>query len=273
MYGGLSQPIFVLGLNQSGANLLCRLLSRHPELSTTRHALGAGRSPRAWVPDDLEIDFSFRLSGLPEKIRPSIYFDCFSHPAYLARYRLTERDLAAEDHERMVAAFRSVMGDSSRRLLQATSLGVIRSRYLQAVLPDATFVGVVRDPYAQVAANARRSNKWGAIEEQAFHWSEGYQQLLADRAALKRFMLVRYEDLVADPLETVEKVCGHCALEFTAKLLDGLRLDQEANDRLIAALDRHDRAVITKLCKRTMQKLGYAPASKDRLAAPSRAVA
>lgn len=266
MQNDLPRPIFLLGVRESGGHLLQHILSKHPCLSAARLAetrssldrLGrAGRQPGLLPGTSLP---------LPAKLRCDAHADCFAHPAYRPNYYLTEADVEPGDRAALVGIYRAAMPDATGRLLSFDPPNLIRARFLQALFADACFVTVVRDPYAAVAAASRRRAKWGTIEEQALHWATAYETLLAERRFLKRRLLVRYEQLIAEPIQVLEAVCRHMRIDFTPALLAAVDLPLEANERAIATLDARDLRIITRACRRTMSRLGYVP--RDKSGAP-----
>lgn len=270
MQEDLTRPIFVLGVDESGAHLLQLILSHHP-LLTTRTPARARRSFRAGNPGRILRSLERpEPNPWPRKMWPEEHFDCFAHPAYLPHYRLTEADVEPGDREALQAAYRLAMGDTSRRLVEYDPANLARARYLQALFPDATFVIVVRDPYANVAAASSDRSRWGAIEAQALHWSAGYEALLADRRSLKRRVIVRYEQFVTEPRGVLEAICRHCRVDFAPELMTALDLETGYNERLIGRLDQRDLRIITRACGRTMARLGYARRDKFGRPLPGR---
>ena len=261
-----SSPIFLLGLHESGASLVGRALASHPELTTVQPAVAVAGRRRGPPAKEGILDPGSGLDALAQKLQLGPHADCFAHPAYLSRYRLTEADVKPGDGGELSAAFLAAMIEPARRLSSMLPINTVRSRYLYALFPDARFVAIVRDPYANVSANTLRRNRWGAIEEQALHWSEAHDCLLADRSKLQHCLLVHYEELVADPTGTMEKIARYCLITFIPTLLEQAGAQADSNDRLTALLDKHDRTIITKVCKQTMRKLGYSvldPAGAD----------
>jgi hypothetical protein len=73
----------------------------------------------------------------------------------------------------------------------------VKGRFLQALFPDAAFVMVVRHPVAVTEA----TRKWSRRPAGALlgHWAAAHRLLLGDLPHLRHVVVVRYEDLVADP--------------------------------------------------------------------------
>lgn len=262
MQNEVCRPIFVLGLNKSGTSLLYLCLSRHPQLSAIQVPTSAPRRKHETSMlylSDYNISEGHKLTSLPAKLRPSDHASCFAHPSYLPKYRLTEADVAADDWQLVHAAYHAAMVDSNKRLCEKSPPNLVRSRYLQALFPDATFVAIVRSPYANLSANAKKRNKWGTVAEQAAHWAGGYETLLTDSQHLRRLLIIHYEELVDNPRGTLAAVCAHCQLDYSPELLAGTSIECGVNDQLIALLTAADVRVITAACQDVMRRLGYDP--------------
>jgi hypothetical protein len=99
----------------------------------------------------------------------------------------------------------------------------IYCRYIESirgVLPEARFVHIIRDG-RDAALSLRRmwfSPGW-EIETQASYWRDGV--LAARRAGVGRddYMEIRYEELVLNTPEILERVCAHLALSFEDAML------------------------------------------------------
>ena len=84
---------------------------------------------------------------------------------------------------------------------------VIDAEKILADFPDGHVVHVVRNPYSGFADTSKRP--W-PLSLERYTWTWTYCQLLALTYAEKypdRFHVVRFEDIVADPAETLGKLC------------------------------------------------------------------
>jgi hypothetical protein len=256
----LRAPIFVVGLNKSGTSLLYLLMSRHRDVSGLRGDDGKKKSGSARLYlANYGLTEGHKLPGLPERLRPSDSSNLFAASSVLDRYRATENDVAPGEAQAAADAYLAAMIAPSQRLVEKSPPNLVRTRYIQGLFPDATFVAIVRDPYANVASNAKRHTKWGSVAEQAEHWSNAHTAFLDDRPHLKRCVTVRYEDLAADPEATLRRVCDVAGLDSDAGMIDGVSVDAALNDDLLALLTDDDRATISaSISPPTAEVLGYA---------------
>lgn len=95
-------------------------------------------------------------------------------------------------------------------------------RRVMQLMPDAKFVVLVRDYRDVIAAWQRR--KLGQSQTTAFLakvWQIAYSQVLPFLTRQDpRFMLVRYEDLVRQPQETLIRICSFVGKTFCPEMLD-----------------------------------------------------
>jgi hypothetical protein len=107
---------------------------------------------------------------------------------------------------------------------------------LLAVYPDALVIQTHRSPRTAIASAcslaAHASAGWsprftgGVIgQTQLDLWARGLSLFTAERARHDpaRFHDVRYDDLVADPVGTVEAIYGHFGLPLTGQAADAIR--------------------------------------------------
>ncbi len=216
----IARPIIILSAPRSGSTLLFETLSRHPEL----YSLGT------------------ESHGLIES-NPSLSppFNNFDSNA------LTESHATPEITERIRNAFASSIvsyskerppSDASVRLLEKTPKNAVRIPFLKKLFPDARFVHLVRDPIKNIASiiDAWQSGRfvtypflpgwdahwslflppgWRTLKGQsladvaAYQWKVANQSILSnlDYSETGDTVLVRYEDLVAEPQKVLARIC------------------------------------------------------------------
>ena len=123
----------------------------------------------------------------------------------------------------------------AKNVLASGRLGIV-----EQALPDARYVHLVRHPYQTVASMLSMYHApWATFTPQILKNGPESRQLaqlllayvdhLAKRAlaAPQRYLTIQYDDLVADPVATVEQVYQHLGLEIT----DAYRVELVANTR------------------------------------------
>lgn len=131
-------PIVVVGAGRSGTTMIRRALGMHPEVVS--------------APFELNYLWRYGNRGLP-------------HDFLVPEEHLSPRikEYIAENLEKIRKR------EGQGRLLDKTVANVVRLRYVQAVLPDARIVHVIRDGRA-VAASA--INRWSAPQPKSYYLSK-----------------------------------------------------------------------------------------------------
>jgi hypothetical protein len=246
----LSRPVCIFGTGRSGTTLLFKLLCSHPAVGWFSNY--TNRFPRltclAAVSRVLNYDWARTHLNEAWSLRPR---PCESYRLYnhLTDGLMAEpgRPLSAADatdsiirrYRRCVAAHLQYQG--KRKFVQKHT-GYPHAGFLDAILPDACFINVVRDgrAVARSMVNVRwwdgtmKSWWWGPMDaaDQAEYLASGREPIVlaaiawktlmrrnADARALLpdgRYMELRYHDLVNDPSGTIERVTEYCELEPSA---------------------------------------------------------
>ena len=151
--------------------------------------------------------------------------DALGGPGFFAHNplaHLTEAsDLATEESAAQLRAEWGAHWDESASwLLEKSPSSLLRTRFLQALFPDASFVVVLRHPIA----NAYATRAWGeahggkaslgreAAADFVEHWLAAHAILDADLPHLRRVRIVHLEELSAAPQATFDAICGDLGL-------------------------------------------------------------
>lgn len=243
-----SRWLFLLGVNNSGTTLLNRVLESHPQISGM-HPEGQNIS-RA-----------------------------YPHPAQLGVVRVwSEREdvLRWTEEDDPAPALRALYDWSyylapGQILLEKSPTNTMRTRWLQRNFAAASFLAVVRHPYAVCEGIRRRASH--SIERACRHWVRAHQILLEDLPHLERAKLVRYEDFCDQPIESLQEIQSFLKLthpfdpsllssEFNIHNVDntGLKIEN-LNPKSVARLSQNEINQIDELAGPTMSQLGYKVAS------------
>ena len=84
-------------------------------------------------------------------------------------------------------------------LAEKSPANIIRSRYLQAVFPDAIFIFILRHPIATCMATSKWTGAYMTTLIQ--NWVICHELLLEDLPFLKRAMVLKYEEFTKNPKE------------------------------------------------------------------------
>jgi hypothetical protein len=93
---------------------------------------------------------------------------------------------------------------------------------IEALLPEAAFIHLIRDG-RDVALSLRRT--WFApgrdVATLARHWADQVAATRADGRGCRRYVEVRFEDLVTDPRRTLSRLCRFLELPFAGGIASG----------------------------------------------------
>jgi len=211
-------PFFIIGVPRSGTTLLSVMLSNHPEVYVDGDSVGMplARLYRRYLRGNCASNADEAGAFLQKLLARS----------YKGRLqRLTEGvlwDAGSESLQefffRAVCAFaerqgKKMWGDKTPEL----------NFYLQEIIqlfPDAKFIHLLRDP---------RPNAWSLHQRQLYplplaaqYWREINGMACAQRNLLgaDRFLILKYEDLLQYPRESMEEVCSFLGLPFVEEVLD-----------------------------------------------------
>lgn len=137
---------------------------------------------------------------------------------------------APADDERLVfegwaalcARFGPVFFEKSPQHIQHWAVLSLLLRYIQSTDHDVRVVGLVRNPLAMVYS---AWHSWGSDPRtRPSVWQQSYQNLLRFQRALEpeRFLLIRYEDMCAEPTETMRRVCQFAGLSHHEEVGRGI---------------------------------------------------
>jgi hypothetical protein len=217
---------FVVGATRSGTTLLRLMLDAHPELAIPFEthfipkliAAGENGSPSA---DDLaEIVIGHRR-----------WRDFHLEPDEL---RTAYRELDPPNAADAIRAFFGLYAEhqGKPRWGDKTPGYVKKMEKLQAVLPEARFVHIIRDGRDVALSVVPRSFGPDSVGKAARNWKRTIREAQRQAPSVDHYLEVRYEELVLDTENVLRGICEFCELDFHPAMLDyheraGERLDEK----------------------------------------------
>ncbi|UUL82360.1 sulfotransferase [Sphingomonas qomolangmaensis] len=184
--------VFVGGLHRSGTSMVAALVAKAP---------GVGAIGGAPVPEQEGV---YLQGGIPHTARHGIpgafAFDPDQHLTEASAYN------SAEVEGRLSASWDRWYPAEATLRVEKSPVNLLRSRLYQQLFPTASFVFVVRHPVVV----ARATSKWSEapVARLVEHWDAAHRLLLDDLPYLHNYLIVRYEDLVADPARALARIGG-----------------------------------------------------------------
>jgi hypothetical protein len=227
-------PFFIVGEGRSGTTLLRSILAAH-------HAI-------AVPPETHFCKLSEGITGVGIDAAPPDF------DAYWAQYVASKRFASlgveagrcralveAQGERSFAAALTALLAaylekTGKARVGEKTPGHVYYADWLLGVFPETRIIAMQRDPRAIIASHfktpwraampdlatslVRRRTRMHAAASDARLWAELYGEVLPRLARDPRVMCLRYEDLVAEPAEVVQRVCSFLGESFDPAMLE-----------------------------------------------------
>ncbi|MCH8112500.1 MAG: sulfotransferase [Proteobacteria bacterium] len=205
--------LFICGLHRSGTSLIHRLIRAHPQVSGiygTTVPEDEGQHLQSVYPSDRQFGMLFALN-------PNVH--------------LTEQSALVSDmaRTRLLQDWGRYLDFRRPVLVEKSPSNIVRSRFLQALFPEARFLFIVRHPIVVTLA----IQKWtdAPLRQLLFHWCVAHQLMLEDLPHLHHALVIRYEDLAVTP----EKILSSAFDFVDLPAIAVSELIRNRNDRYFAA--------------------------------------
>lgn len=282
-------PVFLLGTERSGSNLLRLILNAHSRIHVPHppHVVRYFDPLEASYGDLSDPErFDLLVRDVLRLLRVHI------HPWTL---QPTIAEVVARAPSRSVFGVYAALQDLSRTQVGKARWGcksTFMIHHVDTVLahfPDARFVHLVRDP-RDVAVSSRKSvfspfhpyytaQLWRSQQDLGLTWET--------RLPATAWRRVRYEDLLASPEETVRDLCAFLDEPFESQMLRFFETDDARTsarlseswkntgspiltgntEKFLKDLSAAELSIVEQICAPTMVRLGYTPLTLDAEAA------
>jgi Sulfotransferase family len=192
--------VFIGGLHRSGTSAICAMIGAHPQASRLEHTgqiEDEGQFLQSVYPVDDALGGAERFALHPDA-------------------HMTERSPLVEGAgAKLFESWAPYWNLSKPVLCEKTPANMVRSRFLQAAFPNASFIFVSRHPVACALA----IRKWEyslyrqPLELLIRNWIASHSYMKEDHPHLRRALLLRYEDITADPVVGVRRIENFLQIE------------------------------------------------------------
>jgi len=213
------QVFFIIGAARSGTSLLQAMIASHPSATLPNET---GFFPVIWKPNPTlhHIETDAQFANVIDLV--------MEHPRIRAMEvdRSAVHDLAMQGERRWEAVLTALLAVYARergagRIGEKSPRHVAYLDHLSRVYPDARFIHVVRDPRAVVLSLSRVHFGGPFIWRNIRNYRIAYDAHRRHGASLgKRYLVVRYEDLVTDAEPQLRAVCEFLSLDFSPDMLE-----------------------------------------------------
>lgn len=238
----LDRPIFLLGAHKSGTSLLRSLFDGHPDLFVVPYethllrslgykvnigysgARGGECTAEAFiqrVTADVKHQ-NWAEDSYADAVNKGLFDEATFSSVLKAKNLLTEQDRIESLFRAIHASYRYATKGVMGRVVEKSVSHAEHAARLKDLFPDAIFVQLIRDPYANwLALRKYKSKQFSAplIAKMVKTFTVNYKSLLSNEKHLSNYMVIRYEDLVLQPEEVMKKVADHCQISFNPCLL------------------------------------------------------
>jgi len=216
------RPVFVSSLYRSSSTFLAGVISCHPEYTATSSSVKFLRFCLGRYDPIEKRDSYARL------VRET-------HQRINTRWQMSfDIDAVLRDVERRGPSYATLYDAIMSEVLTANQAGgsqwiekiaVMWSRIPEFLnmFPDAKVIHVLRDPRSVTASYKKMTNEPGyTYLDAAFNTVHAIDSIERYQAefGIDRVMLIRSEDVAADPRAAVDRICGFLGIEYSPRMLD-----------------------------------------------------
>jgi hypothetical protein len=212
-------PIFVNGFKYGGTNLIMNLLASHPDV--------------CWLSGETQFVFNGRRHRLDRWLRRLFYLPIRISPGDHLLHRTKDIDaqrrvprfmmpyvdlfffadkMTTQNNRFKQENVRYVLKElkNCRFLAKNVNGLVLASDIFSEMYPDATFIALVRNGLALCEGFMRRG--WSA-QEVGRMYETVCQKMLHDSRAMPNYRIVRFEEMVSDPVGFMKKIYSFAGLD------------------------------------------------------------
>lgn len=250
----IEKPIFIFGCCNSGTTILWETLKSHKDI----------------VGSDIE---GQDLEELPDSMRHYLgksTFRLWAHPKFKLCYHKTKEDYNEDERQAIISIYQKFQ-EPEKRFITKSPADTLRARLIQSYFPDSYFVAIVRNGYAVSEGIIRKRKSdpdrpqfkglYTTIDEAAEQWSRANTIITSHEKFLQRYKIIRYEDLIENPKDTLLSVLEFCDLNLTDFSIP--LFDKTLNQQQISRLSGYEIETVTRIAQPMLIHYEYEILEKD----------
>jgi protein-tyrosine sulfotransferase len=226
----LTRPVFIVGAHKSGTSLLRSLLDSTPGLFVFP------KEPHYFSYTGWPVSYPLRRQGPVDNPRDHLrraleadnrdtnpYSDLPGFRGWdLERFWTTlDGDL---DYAGYVRALRAALGsDGDERLVDKSTDNIEFAPTLANWFPDATFIHVIRNPYANLVSlrkyRMKKTGRYPVMYDLAAGLRFSIDAVPRNTRLVQRYLVIRYEDLAEHTERAMRRVAEHIGVDFDETML------------------------------------------------------
>lgn len=229
--------VFIGGLHRSGTSILFKTLRDHPQISGFRNT---------GVPEDEGQHLQTVLA--PARLYGGAGLFGFEDAAHLDE---TSPLLTDENRATLWQEWEPYWDTSKPFLLEKSLPNLVRTRFLQAMFPQAYFIILLRHPIPVTLATKKwrpRRSLYSLLE----HWFVCHERFQKDKSHLHRVMTIKYEDFVAHPAALLDEVWRFLDVAPLPHIQQEVRTN--INEKYFARWQALERGLLSRFYVRVMIK-------------------
>ena len=186
----MKKTVFVVGLHRSGTSILHRII-RASEKVTGFEGTG--------VPQD-------EGHLLQSVFEPAATYGGPGKFAFDTRAHLDETSelITEANRQKLIREWERYWDPTLPIRVEKSPPTLIRTRFFQALFPDAYFITIMRHPVAVSLA----TQKWSRtpVDELLRHWLVAHERYQEDRRALRRELTFSYEEITSNVIDVLPRI-------------------------------------------------------------------
>lgn len=268
----MSNNFYVMAIGRSGTTLLANILDAHPNIVVPPESFFVLHLERKYKHitqwdsktiknfiDDVYVDRPFRLMW---KVPREIVEQSFEQQAKVKDFTEACNRIRASYNASFKKKTIQLFGDKHP----------IYSNFCERMMrinPEAKLIHMVRDPRGTGSGQINTFNRKDALAV-GYLWSR-YNKSLSKLKAIypKNYYLLKYEDLVLNPEETVQSLCRFLEIEFDEKMMEYRKSMVQRFENYTEAITKKHESLLkpidanmvegwkTKLTKKQIEQLEY----------------